>query len=108
MRLLTLGRDPGITAAFLAQLDAMRPRQFQAFTSHSPEEFRSLAEEHRTEIDVVLLGAAQTDEQAAVAQTTVDEVWGEGKMKVLRLPASLLTDQGKESGMLKWFLEHLE
>ena len=71
------------------------------------EEFRSLATKFRDVIQLVLLGAAQTDEQAGEAEIITREVLGEG-MKILRLPSSLLTKEGKESGMLNWFLEQVE
>ncbi|KIM26573.1 hypothetical protein M408DRAFT_330528 [Serendipita vermifera MAFF 305830] len=107
MQLLTLGRDPAITAAFLAQLEVARPGMYNAYTAHSPVEFRELAEAHKAEIDLVLLGAAQNDEQAKVARSIVEEVFG-SEMRVIRLPGSLLTEEGKRGGMLAWFLQELE
>lgn len=123
--MLTLGRDPAITAGFLAQLNSARPGAFNAYTAHSAEEFEALAVQHREEIQLVLLGAAQTDEQAAVARSVVSEIWGlaeeeqgraqggdgdgdrDGGMRFLRLPAELLTEEGKNGGMLRWFLERV-
>lgn len=107
MQLLTLGRDPTITAAFLAQLEAVRPGMYTAYTAHSPTEFRELAEAHKADIKLVLLGAAQDDGQAEVARSVVKEVLGPD-MRVIRLPGSLLTKEGKAGGMLAWFLEQLE
>ncbi len=107
-QLLTLGKDPAITASFLAQIDQVRPGKYTAFTAHSIEEFQKLAEEHKVEVQVVLLGAAQTDEQVKDAKKVVSKVWGEGRIQVLRLPPSLLTTEGKRGGMMRWFLEHMD
>lgn len=106
-QLLTLGEDPAITKAFLAQVDQARPGKFRAYTAHSLEEFRALAEQHQADVNAVVLGAAQTDEQVKNAKSVVNEVWA-GKMEVLRIPSKLLTPEGKSGGMMRWFLEHIE
>ncbi|KZO94465.1 hypothetical protein CALVIDRAFT_565537 [Calocera viscosa TUFC12733] len=115
--LLTLGKDPAITYAFMDQLAAARPGTYTASTAHSPEEFETYAKDEKDKIDFVLLGAAQTDEQVANAKRIVASVWGKAKESkddpgegkwVLRLPPSLLTKEGKEGGMLRWFLEQVE
>ena len=107
-KLLTLGKDPAITAAFLAQVQQVRPGKYEAYSAHSLEELRMLAELHKSEIQVVLLGAAQTDEQVQAAKGIVSKIWGEGGVQVLRLPPSLLTPEGKSGGMMRWFLEHMD
>ncbi len=107
-KLLTLGKDPAITASFLAQVQQVRPGKYQAYSAHSLEEFRTLAELHNSEIQVVLLGAAQTDEQVQAAKGIVSKILGEGGVQVLRLPPSLLTPEGKRGGMMRWFLEHMD
>lgn len=107
-QLLTLGNDPAITASFLAQVDQVRPGKFQAYTAHSPEEFKILAAQHKAEIQVVLLGAAQTDTQVKAAKEVISETWGHHGVQVLRLPPSLLTSEGKNGGMMRWFLEHMD
>jgi len=108
MQLLTLGRDPAITTSFLTQLSTACPGAYSAYTAHSPSEFRALAQQHKDSIELVLLGAAQTDGQATAARQVVDEVWGQGGMRILRLPGALLTEEGKKGGMLRWFLEQVE
>ncbi|DBA72189.1 TPA: hypothetical protein ACH3X2_010590 [Trebouxia sp. C0005] len=107
-QLLTLGKDPDITASFLAQVNQVRPGKYKAYSAHSLEEFRTLAELHKSEIQVVVLGAAQTAEQVQAAKGVVSKVWGEGGVHVLRLPSSLLTPEGKTGGMMRWFLEHMD
>ena len=107
-QLLTLGKDTAITDSFLAQIDQARPGRYKAYTAHSLEEFHSLAEQHKSEIQVVVLGAAQTDEQVKAAKDIVDTVWDNHGMQVLRVPPSLLTIEGKRGGMMRWFLEHVE
>ena len=106
-QLLTLGNDSAITASFLAQVDQVRPGKFQAFTAHSLDEFRALAQQHRADINVVVLGAAQTAEQVASAKGVIKQVWAE-KMEVLRIPPKLLTPDGRNGGMMRWFLEHID
>jgi hypothetical protein len=106
--MLTLGHDPAITASFLDQLEAQRPGAYSAFSAHTLDEFRTLAFLHKETIGLVVLGAAQTDEEAGRAQDVVDGIWGEGKMRLLRLPGSLLTEEGKNGGMLQWFLKEFE
>jgi len=107
MHLLTLGRDPAITIGFFKQLEAARPGKYTAATAHSPAEFESLAIAEKDKFDLVLLGAAQTDPEVENAKRIVNEVFGQDKMRVVRLPPSLLTKEGKEGGMLRWFLEQV-
>lgn len=107
-QLLTLGKDPAITSAFLAQVDQARPGKFKAYTAHSQQEFRELAEQHKADIHLVVLGAAQTDEQVAAAKQVIHQIWEDGHIDVLRIPPKLLTTEGKSGGMMRWFLEHAE
>lgn len=107
-QLLTLGKDPAITAAFLAQIEQARPGRFKAYNAYSAQEFERLANTHKEEVDTVVLGAAQTDEQVQAAKDVVSQVWTDDKVQVLRIPASLLTPEGKGGGMMRWFLEHME
>lgn len=107
-QLLTLGEDPAITAAFLAQVEQARPGKFKAHTAHSQQQFQELAEQHKGNIQLILLGAALTDEQVAAAKQTVSQVWKDCRMEVLRIPPKLLTLEGKNGGMMRWFLEHAE
>ena len=105
---LILAKDPDITAAFLAQVEQARPGKFTAYTVHSTLEFERLAKTHREEVDTVVLGAEQTDEQVQAAKDVVSQVWKDSKVQVLKIPASLLTLEGKRGGMMRWFLEHME
>ncbi len=108
-QLLILENDPDIIALFLAQVDQARPGKFKAHSAYSPQEFRNLANAHKREVDTVVLGAAQTNEQAQAAKEVIRQVWENGKVHVLRIPASLLTTEGmKGGGMMRWFLEHME
>lgn len=107
-QLLTLGKDPDITAAFLKQIEQARPGKFKAYNAYSAQEFERLARRHREEVDTVVLGAAQTDEQVQAAKDVVYQVWQGHKVQVLRIPTSLLTPEGKRGGMMRWFLEHME
>ena len=107
-QLLTLGKEPDITAAFLAQVDQARPGKYKAYTAHSQQEFQHLANDHKQEIHAVVIGAAQTDEQVQAAKQVVSQVWKDGSVQVLRIPTSLLTPEGKRGGMMRWFLEHME
>lgn len=43
--------------------------------------------------------------EVEVAMITIEEVWGDKGMHVLRLPGSLLTEEGKRGRMLRWFLD---
>lgn len=107
-QILTLGKDPNITAAFLAQVDQARPGKYKAFTAHSLQEFQDLAIEHKQQLDAIVLGAAQTDEQVASAKIVISQVWKANTVQTLRIPPSLLTPEGKQGGMMRWFLEHME
>ena len=107
-QLLTLGEDPAVTAAFLAQVNQARPGKFAAYTAHSLHEFQELAQQHKPHIQLVVLGAAQTDEQVLAAKQVVSQVWEGAQMEVLRIPPKLLTPEGKSGGMMRWFLEHAE
>ena len=107
-QILTLGKDPNITAAFLAQVDQARPGKYKAFTAHSLQQFQELAIEHKQHLSAVVLGAAQTDEQVASAKTIISQVWQNGTVQTLRVPPSLLTPEGKQGDMMRWFLEHME
>lgn len=107
-QLLTLGKDPAITTAFLAQVEQARPGRFKAYNAYSAQEFERLANTHKEEVDTVVLGAAQTDEQVQAAKDVVSQLWKDDKVQVLRIPASLLTPEGKAGGMMRWFLEHME
>lgn len=107
-QLLTLGKDPAVTAAFLAQVNQARPGKFAAYTAHSLQEFQELARQHKPHIQLVVLGAAQTDEQVLAAKQVVSQVWEGAHMEVLRIPSKLLTPEGKSGGMMRWFLEHAE
>ena len=104
-QLLILEQNPH---AFLAQVQQARPGKFQAFNAYSVQEFESLANTHRQEVNTVVLGAAQTDEQVQAAKKVISQVWEEGGVQVLKIPASLLTPEGKGGGMMRWFLEHVE
>ena len=106
--LLTLGKDPAITAAFLAQVDQARPGKFNAYTAHSLQKFQELAQQHKAHIQLIVLGAAQSDEQVVAAKQVVSQVWSQGGVDVLRIPPKLLTLEGKNGGMMRWFLEHAE
>lgn len=104
-----LDNDPDVTLLFLAQVDQARPSKYQAYSAYSPQEFRKLAIAHKQEVDTVILGAAHTHEQAQAAKEVITQVWGNSKVHVLKIPASLLTTEGtKGGGMMRWFLEHME
>ncbi|EJT99542.1 hypothetical protein DACRYDRAFT_17232 [Dacryopinax primogenitus] len=77
--MLTLGKDPAITYAFMDQLAAARPGMYTASTAHSPDEFETYAKNGKNDIDFVLLGAAQTDDQVINAKRIVANVWGSVK-----------------------------
>ena len=70
------------------------------------EELQSLVEMHRDLIELVILGAAQTEEQVEEATEISKKTLGD--IKVLKLPGSLIKKGGKEGGMPKWFLDQVE
>ena len=108
-QLLTVGQDPDTTATFLALVDQARPGKYKAYNAYSPQEFAKLAKAHKQEVVTVVLGAAQTDEQVEAAKAVIGQVWEDGKVHILRIPASLLTPEGKKGdSMMRWFLEPME
>lgn len=105
--LRTLGRDPDITAEFLAQLSKALPGIYQAYPLHSLDTFRQLASKNKAAINMVLLGAAQTDNEVDVAKTIVVEVLGHD-MPVLKLSLALLIEEVQDGGILRRFLHEVD
>ena len=107
-RVLFLGQDPAVSAAFLAQVEQARPGKYIAYTAHSTDGFQTIAQHHKADIQVVVLGAEQTEEDVAAARSMTLRIWSENQVPVLRLPPRLLTIEGRRGGMMRWFLEHME
>ena len=107
-RLLVLEENPAVSAFFLAQVEQARPGKYIAYNAHSLDDFQTVAQHHKADIQVVVLGAQQTEEDVTTARSMVLQVWGENQVPVLRLPSRLQTIEGQRGGMMRWFLEHME
>lgn len=109
IQLLILEDAPEVMDLFLAQIDQARPGRYKACSACSLQEFRKLANAHKQDVDTVVLGPAQTNEQVQAAKEVIGQVWKQDKVQVLRIPASLVTTEGtRGGGMMRWFLEHVE
>ncbi|KZO94466.1 hypothetical protein CALVIDRAFT_599850 [Calocera viscosa TUFC12733] len=115
--LLVLAHDPAIVAAQLQQFTANQPGKATSTVAFTLEELESKAIAEKDNVTFVLLGPRTTDEEAASAKQIVARVWGrvkeskdepgEGKW-VLRIPASLGTEEGRKGGIVGFVGKQVE
>ena len=107
-RLLFLEQDSVLASPFLAQAEQARPGKYAIYTAQSLDDVRTLAHHHKADIQVVLLGASHSEDQAAAATLVMQQIWTETTVQLLKMPTKLATPEGKRGGMMRWFLEHIE